>query len=130
MDGNEATTRIAYKMSDNFFIYPITPSSPMAEMADVLSLKGEKNIFGHKVEIFQMQSEAGAVGSMHGALLAGSRSTTFTSSQGLVLMIPNLFQFAYGLLPGVIHVASRTVAGSGTTIGGGIKRINYTFTIV
>jgi pyruvate-ferredoxin/flavodoxin oxidoreductase len=118
MDGNEATARTAYNVCDTMFIYPITPSSPMAELSDIWATAGQKNVFGQVVSMIQMQSEAGAVAALHGSLLTGGMGTTFTSSQGLLLMIPTLYQLSAELLPGVLHVASRSVAGTGTAIGG------------
>jgi pyruvate-ferredoxin/flavodoxin oxidoreductase len=110
IDGNTAAASMAYMMSDTAFIYPITPSSPMAENIDAWGVKGKKNIYGKVVEVTEMQSEAGAAGALHGALTAGSKSTTFTSSQGLLLMIPNMYKIAGEMLPCVIHVAARTIA--------------------
>lgn len=110
IDGNTAVAKASYKLSEISFIYPITPSSPMAENCDELRAKGELNIFGNKMEITEMQSEAGAIGAVHGSALSGTLSTTFTSSQGLLLMIPNMFKIAGEMLPVVINVASRSVA--------------------
>ena len=118
VDGNTAASRIAYKMSDMAVIYPITPSSPMAENVDEMRTKGEKNVFGSTVQVTEMQSEAGAAGALHGALTSGSLTTTFTSSQGLLLMIPNMYKIAGELLPCVIHVAARTVATHALSIFG------------
>ena len=118
VDGNTAASRIAYKLSDMAIIYPITPSSPMAENVDELRAKGEKNIFGNSVQVTEMQSEAGAAGALHGALATGSLATTFTSSQGLLLMLPNMYKIAGELLPCVIHVAARTVATHALSIFG------------
>jgi len=118
MDGNEACSTIAYKLNQSFFIYPITPSSDMAEKIKQKSVEGAKNIFGQVPLVEQLQSEAGVIGAIEGALMSGGLTTTFTSSQGLLLMIPTLYQLSACLLPGVIHVASRSVAGSGTSIGG------------
>ena len=94
MDGNMAAAYVSYAYSDICAIYPITPSSPMAEYIDILSSGGEKNIYGNVVEVSEMQSEAGAAGALHGALAAGAIATTFTSSQGLLLMIPNIYKIA------------------------------------
>ncbi len=110
VDGCEAVARIAYKFSEVIPIYPITPSSPMAEYCTSANAKGEKNIFGEDVKMIEMQSEAGVAGTMHGALLSGALSNTFSSSQGLLLMIPNMYKIAGENLPNVIHVASRAVA--------------------
>ena len=118
IDGNTAAASMAYMMSDTAFIYPITPSSPMAENIDAWCVKGKKNIFGNTVEVTEMQSEAGAAGALHGALTAGSKSTTFTSSQGLLLMIPNMYKIAGEMLPCVIHVAARTIATHALSIFG------------
>ena len=118
IDGNEAVARIAYKMSDVFTIYPITPSSPMGELADQFSAKGDKNIFGLKPSVTEMQSEAGAVGAMHGALQTGSLASTFTCSQGLLLMIPNMYKIAGELTPCVMHIAARSLAAQGLSIFG------------
>lgn len=118
VDGNTATSNIAYLLSDMAIIYPITPSSPMAENIDSAQAKGKLNLFGKKVEITEMQSEAGAAGALHGALSAGALATTFTSSQGLLLMIPNMYKIAGEHLPCVIHVAARTVATHALSIFG------------
>lgn len=118
IDGNEAAARIAYKLSDVFSIYPITPSSPMGELADQFSAKGERNIFGLKPSVTEMQSEAGAVGALHGALQTGSLASTFTCSQGLLLMIPNLYKIAGEMTSCVIHVAARSLAAQGLSIFG------------
>ena len=116
IDGNEAVARIAYKMSDMFAIYPITPSSPMGELADQFSASGELNIFGLKPTVTEMQSEAGAAGALHGALQTGSLASTFTCSQGLLLMIPNMYKIAGEMTPCVIHVAARALAAQGLSI--------------
>ena len=118
IDGNTAAASMAYMLSDMALIYPITPSSPMAENIDVWGSKGKKNIFGKTVEVTEMQSEAGAAGALHGALTAGSKATTFTSSQGLLLMIPNMYKIAGEMLPCVIHVAARTIATHALSIFG------------
>ena len=118
VDGNTATSNIAYLLSDMAIIYPITPSSPMAENIDSAQAKGKLNLFGKKVEVTEMQSEAGAAGALHGALSAGALATTFTSSQGLLLMIPNMYKIAGEHLPCVIHVAARTVATHALSIFG------------
>ncbi len=118
IDGNTAAASMAYMLSDMALIYPITPSSPMAENIDVWGAKGKKNIFGKTVEVTEMQSEAGAAGALHGALTAGSKATTFTSSQGLLLMIPNMYKIAGEMLPCVIHVAARTIATHALSIFG------------
>ncbi|MDR2777203.1 MAG: pyruvate:ferredoxin (flavodoxin) oxidoreductase [Rickettsiales bacterium] len=118
IDGNEAVARVAYKMSDVFTIYPITPSSPMGELADQFCAKGDKNIFGLKPTVTEMQSEGGAAGAMHGALQTGSLASTFTCSQGLLLMIPNMYKIAGELTPCVMHVAARSLAAQGLSIFG------------
>ena len=118
MDGNEAAAYIAYKTNEVCAIYPITPSSTMGEWADEWSAKGIKNIFGQVPRIIEMQSEAGAAGAVHGALLGGSLSTTFTASQGLLLMIPNMYKIAGELLPAVFHIAARTLATHALSIFG------------
>jgi pyruvate-ferredoxin/flavodoxin oxidoreductase len=118
IDGNEAVARIAYRMSDVFTIYPITPSSPMGELADQFCSKGERNIFGMKPTVTEMQSEGGAAGAMHGALQTGSLASTFTCSQGLLLMIPNMYKIAGELTPCVIHAAARSLASQGLSIFG------------
>ncbi len=118
MDGCSAVANIAYKFSEIASIYPITPASPMASSIDARSSRGEKNLFGSRVDVVEMQSEAGAAGAMHGALASGALATSFTASQGLLLMIPNMYKIAGEELPGVIHVASRTVATHALSIFG------------
>jgi pyruvate-ferredoxin/flavodoxin oxidoreductase len=118
MDGNTAAAHVAYAFTDVAAIYPITPSSVMAELADDWSAHGRKNIFGQQVKLVEMQSEAGAAGAVHGSLLSGALTTTFTASQGLLLMIPNMFKIAGELLPCVIHVSARTVASHALNIFG------------
>ena len=118
IDGNTACSRVAYLFSELCSIYPITPSSPMASNVDLLSSKDKKNLFKEKVNVIEMQSEAGAAGAMHGALISGTLASTFTASQGLLLMIPNMYKIAGECLPGVIHVASRTVATHALSIFG------------
>ncbi|MBE6052221.1 MAG: pyruvate:ferredoxin (flavodoxin) oxidoreductase [Clostridium sp.] len=118
MDGNTAAAHIAYAFTDVSVIFPITPSSPMAEYVDSWSAKGRKNIFGEPVRVVEMQSEGGAAGAVHGALQAGALATTFTASQGLLLMIPNMYKIAGERLPGVIHVAARALATSSLSIFG------------
>jgi len=117
-DGNEAVALIAHKTNEVCAIYPITPSSPMGEHAELYSSKGKKNIWNNIPRIVEMQSEAGAAGTVHGALQAGALTTTFTASQGLLLMIPNMYKIAGELLPCVIHVAARTVATHALSIFG------------
>lgn len=118
MDGNSAAAYSAYAFSEVAAIYPITPSSNMADVTDKYSVSGKKNIFGSTVEVVEMQSEGGAAGAIHGALTSGALATTFTSSQGLLLMIPNMYKMAGELLPSVIHVAARTVATHALSIFG------------
>ncbi|HEX3019198.1 MAG TPA: pyruvate:ferredoxin (flavodoxin) oxidoreductase [Chitinispirillaceae bacterium] len=110
LDGNEAAAYVAYNTNEAVAIYPITPASPMGEMADLWATRGEKNMWGTVPHIVEMQSEAGAIAAAHGALQRGALTTTFTASQGLLLMIPNMFKIAGELNPMVIHVAARTVA--------------------
>ena len=110
MDGNTAAAHVAYAYTDVAAIYPITPSSPMADSVDQWSAAGQKNIFGNQVKVVEMESEAGAAGAVHGSLGAGAVTTTFTASQGLLLMIPNMYKIAGELLPGVIHVSARALA--------------------
>jgi len=118
MDGNEAAAHVAYDFTEIAAIYPITPSSPMAEHTDVWSAKGRTNIFGQPVTLTEMQSEAGAISAVHGALQAGALATSFTSSQGLMLMLPVLHRIAGERLPGVLHVAARTVGTHAMSIFG------------
>lgn len=118
MDGNMAAAHVAYAFTEVAIIYPITPSSPMADFMDLWAIKGRKNVFGQTVALTQMQSEAGVAGAMHGALQVGALTTSFTSSQGLLLMIPNLYKMAGENLPAVIHVAARTVASHSLSIFG------------
>lgn len=117
-DANEAVARIAHKTNEVCAIYPITPASPMGEHVDVYSAKGQKNIWNNVPRIVEMQSEGGAAGAVHGALQAGALTTTFTASQGLLLMIPNMYKIAGELLPNVIHVAARTIATHALSIFG------------
>ncbi|MDR0412585.1 MAG: pyruvate:ferredoxin (flavodoxin) oxidoreductase, partial [Dysgonamonadaceae bacterium] len=117
-DGNQAAAHIAYMFSDTAAIYPITPSSTMAEYVDEWAAGGRKNIFGETVRVDEMQSEAGAAGAMHGSLQAGALSSTFTASQGLLLMIPNMYKVAGELLPGVYHVSARALASHALSIFG------------
>lgn len=117
-DGNEAAAHIAYMFSEVAAIYPITPSSPMAEHIDEWASKGRKNLFGDTVSVQEMQSEAGAAGAVHGSLQAGALTSTFTASQGLLLMIPNMYKIAGELLPCVFHVSARTLASHSLCIFG------------
>lgn len=118
VDGNVACAKIAYQMSEVSSIYPITPSSPMAEACDEMANAGEKNIFGKELKIIEMQSEAGVAGAIHGSLKAGALTTTFTCSQGLMLMLPNMYKIAGELLPTVFHVTARTLATHALSIFG------------
>ena len=118
MDGNTAAAHVAYAFSEVAAIYPITPSSPMADYVDQWSAAGRKNIFGSQVKVMEMQSEAGAAGAVHGSLAAGAMTTTFTASQGLLLMIPNMYKIAGELLPSVFHVSARCVASHALNIFG------------
>src|SRR5689334_1722260 len=118
IDGNEAAARVAYAFSEVIPIYPITPSSPMAELADEWSAAGRRNLWGTVPEVVEMQSEAGAAGALHGAVQRGALATTFTASQGLLLMLPNMYKIAGELSPAVIHVAARAVATHALSIFG------------
>ena len=118
MDGNTAAAHVAYAFTEVAGIYPITPSSPMADQVDQWSALHQKNIFGTEVKVVEMQSEAGAAGTVHGSLAAGALTTTFTASQGLLLMIPNMYKIAGELLPAVFHVSARTVASHALNIFG------------
>jgi len=118
MDGNQAAAHISYGFTEVAAIYPITPSSPMPEHVDEWSANGRKNVFGHTVKVVEMQSEAGAAGAVHGSLQAGALTTTYTSAQGLLLMIPNLYKVAGELLPAVFQVASRALATHALSIFG------------
>ncbi|HHW90016.1 MAG TPA: pyruvate:ferredoxin (flavodoxin) oxidoreductase, partial [Clostridiales bacterium] len=118
IDGNAAAAHVAYALSEVAAIYPITPSSNMAEYADEWASQGRKNIFGQTLKIAEMQSEAGAAGALHGSLACGALSTTFTASQGLLLMIPNMYKIAGELLPCVIHVSARAIAAHALSIFG------------
>ena len=118
LDGNEAAARVAYRLNEVMAIYPITPASPMGEWADAWASEGRPNLWGQVPQVVEMQSEAGAAGMVHGALQAGALTTTFTASQGLLLMLPNLYKIAGELTAAVIHVASRAVARSALSIFG------------
>ena len=118
MDANEAVSNVAYKFSELCGIYPITPASPMAEKVDVLANNNELNFFGDKVRVVEMQSEAGAVALVHGALQSGVLASTFTASQGLLLMIPSLYKISGEMLPLVMHVAARSLATHALSIFG------------
>ncbi|MBQ6881340.1 MAG: pyruvate:ferredoxin (flavodoxin) oxidoreductase, partial [Alistipes sp.] len=117
-DGNYAAAHVAYMFSEVAAIYPITPSSTMAEYVDEWAAQGRKNIFGETVKVVEMQSEAGAAGAVHGSLQSGALTSTFTASQGLLLMIPNMYKIAGELLPGVFHVSARALASHALSIFG------------
>src|SRR4051794_10333364 len=118
VEGNEAAGLVAHQANEVIAIYPITPASPMGELADAWSAAGRPNLFGTVPSVIEMQSEAGAAGAVHGALQAGALATTFTASQGLLLMIPNMFKIAGELTPTVFHIAARTVATHALSIFG------------
>src|SRR5512147_2912651 len=118
IDGNEATASVAHRVSEVVAIYPITPSSAMGEFADEWSAKGKKNIWGTIPLVVEMQSEGGAAGALHGAVQAGALATTFTASQGLLLMIPNMYKIAGELTATVFHVAARSLAAQSLSIFG------------
>src|SRR4051795_324787 len=118
IDGNEAAAYVAHKVNEVIAIYPITPSSPMGEWSDQWSSEGQPNIWGTIPSVMEMQSEGGAAGAIHGALQAGSLACTFTSSQGLLLMIPNMYKIAGELTPTVFHVAARALAAHALSIFG------------
>jgi pyruvate-ferredoxin/flavodoxin oxidoreductase len=117
-DGNEAAVDVAYRLNELCAIYPITPSSTMAELADEWASHGRANVWGTVPTVMEMQSEGGAAGAMHGALQGGALSTTFTASQGLLLMIPNMYKIAGELTSTVFHVAARSLAAQGLSIFG------------
>ena len=118
IDGNEAAASVAYRLNEVCCIYPITPSSPMAELADEWSSQGKPNVWGTVPGVVEMQSEGGAAGALHGALQSGALATTFTASQGLLLMIPNMYKIAGELTSAVLHVAARSLAAQGLSIFG------------
>ena len=118
IDGNEAAAYVAHHLSEVIAIYPITPSSAMGEWSDQWSSEGRKNLWGAVPSVVEMQSEGGAAGAVHGSLQGGSLTTTFTSSQGLLLMIPNMYKIAGELTPAVFHVAARAIAAQGLSIFG------------
>ena len=118
IDGNEAAAYVAYRINEVCAIYPITPSSTMAELADEWSAREIKNIWGNVPDVIEMQSEGGAAGTVHGALQTGALTTTFTASQGLMLMLPNMYKIAGELTPTVFHVAARSLAAQGLSIFG------------
>lgn len=116
--GNWAVAHVSYRTNDCAYIFPITPSSPMGEEVDAWAEQHKKNLWGQDLKVVEMQSEGGAAGALHGALVSGSLATTYTASQGLLLFIPNLYKIAGELLPTVIHVASRALAGEALSIYG------------
>jgi pyruvate-ferredoxin/flavodoxin oxidoreductase len=118
MDGTKAAAYTSYAFTDCACIFPITPSSPMAEYVDEWAAQGKKNIFGQTVKVVEMQSEAGAAAALHGSLAAGALSTTYTASQGLMLMIPNMYKISGELMPGVIHVTARALSTHALSIFG------------
>ena len=118
IDGNQAAATIAHLTNEVIAIYPITPSSNMGELADEWSANGRKNLWGTVPRVIEMQSEGGAAGAIHGALQAGALATTFTASQGLLLMIPNMYKIAGELTPTVFHIAARSLACQGLSIFG------------
>ena len=118
IDGNTAAAQVAYATNEVIAIYPITPSSPMGELADALAAEGTPNIWGTVPSVTEMQSEAGAAGAVHGALTTGALTTTFTASQGLLLMIPNMYKIAGELTPTVFHVSARALATHAMSIFG------------
>ena len=118
IDGNTAASHVAYAFSEVAAIYPITPSSPMGEIADAWAANQRKNVFGQVVDVIEMQSEAGAAGAVHGSLSAGAFTTTFTASQGLMLMLPNMHKIAGEMLPTVFHVSARSLAAQSLSIFG------------
>lgn len=123
MDGNYAAAYISYGFTELAAIYPITPSSPMPELVDAWAARGKKNIFGHTVKVIEMEHEGGAAGAVHGSLQTGTLTTTYTAAQGLLLMIPNLYKLSGGLLPGVIHVASRALSLHSLSIFGDFQDV-------
>ena len=118
LDGNAAAARVSYLYTDIAAIYPITPSSPMAELVDLFASQGKLNYFGSKVKVTELQSEAGAAGAVHGSLQAGTLATTYTASQGLLLMLPNIYKWVGELLPAVLHVSARSIAARSLSIFG------------
>jgi len=116
IDGNEAVARVAYRLSEVIAIYPITPSSPMGEWSDSWAAERRANLWGTIPSVIEMQSEGGAAGTLHGALQTGSLTTTFTSSQGLLLMLPNFYKIAGELTSSVVHVAARALAAQGSAL--------------
>lgn len=123
MDGNGAASYASYAFTEVAAIYPITPSTVMAENVDEWSAQGKKNIFGQTVKVVEMQSEAGAAGAVHGSLASGALTSTYTASQGLLLMIPNMYKIAGEQLPAVFHVSARSIAAHALSILGIIKTL-------
>ena len=126
VDGNEAVASVAYRLNEVIAIYPITPSSTMGELADQWKAGGATNIWGTVPDVIEMQSEGGAAGALHGALQGGALATTFTASQGLLLMIPNMYKIAGELTAAVIHVAARTIATHAVAMAPGITATRKT----
>ena len=118
VDGNHAAAYVSYAFSELMLVYPITPSTPMAELADEWQAQGKPNLFGNIPQVFEMQSEGGVAGAMHGALTCGALASTYTSSQGLLLMLPNMYKIAGELLPTVFHVSARALATHALSIFG------------
>ncbi|MFT5142286.1 MAG: pyruvate-ferredoxin/flavodoxin oxidoreductase [Rhodothermales bacterium] len=118
MDGNEAAAHVAYRVSEVIAIYPITPASPMGELSDAWSTNQKPNVWGSVPRVIEMQSEGGAAGAVHGSLQVGALTTTFTASQGLLLMIPNMYKIAGELTPAVFHIAARSIAAQALSIFG------------
>ena len=118
VDGNTAAALGSYNYTDIAAIYPITPSSPMAELIDLYASQGKLNFFGSRVKVAELQSEGGAAGAVHGALQAGALATTYTASQGLLLMLPNIYKWVGELLPAVVHVSARSIAARALSIFG------------
>lgn len=116
VDGNTAAALAAYNYTDVAAIYPITPSSPIAELIDRYSSEGKINFFGSKVKVVELQSEGGAAGAVHGAMQAGTLASTYTASQGLLLMLPNIYKWVGELLPAVLHVPARSIASRALSI--------------
>src|SRR5438874_12928257 len=123
LDGNDAVARVAYALNEVIAIYPITPASTMGEWADAWAAAGTRNLWGTVPSVVEMQSEAGAAGAVHGALQTGALATTFTASQGLLLMIPNMFKIAGELLPAVFHVSARAVASHSVSMFGDLSDV-------
>ena len=123
MDGNTAAAWVSYPFSEVAAIFPITPSSVMAELTDEWAANGKKNLFGQEVKVVEMQSEGGAAGALHGSLASGALTTTYTASQGLLLMIPNLYKIAGEMLPAVLNVSARAIATHALSISATIRTL-------